>query len=275
MELVKSLPGVRYSCIGREICPDTKEVHYHAYVYLKQPKSWNAFIDWYHLLKRSANVESKDVHLEECQNIKKYLKYCKKDSAIRSVADGDNWFWEEGHKPRQGKRTDIIDLMDAVHGGVSDLDLFLYHTGAMVRYGRAVTKFRYLLDRQNTVSKEIECVLYWGPTGSGKTRRVWDQEPSLYPFRGDSGSNIWFDGYMGERAILFDDFSGGIPIGVLLQLIDRYPIRLPVKGEFVMRKCKIIYFTSNLQLSDWYPNATVEQQDALKRRFSEILLINL
>ncbi len=271
VECVKTLPGVRYWCVGREVCPDTKTVHYHAFVYLKHPKSWTAFIEWWHGQRNGPNSTSKEIHLEECQNTKKYIKYCRKDSAIEG-----NWFLDEGVAPRQGKRTDIIAMMDAVHGGVSDLDLFLYHTGPMVKYNRAVTKFRYLLDRKSSVSEAVECTLYWGPTGVGKTRRVWELEgSSLYVYSGDSGSNIWFDGYDGERAILFDDYTGGIGLGALLRFIDRYPIRLPVKGDFVMRKCKRVYFTSNLQLVDWYPNATVEQQDALKRRFTCIEKINL
>ncbi len=265
MECLKLLPGVRYSCVGHEICPETKTVHYHAFVYLKQPKSWNAFIDWWHGQRRFERCESKDVHLEECQNIKKYIKYCQKDSLIEG-----NWFWEQGDKPRQGKRTDIHRLMDAVHGGVSDLELYLHHTSAMVKYNRAVTKFRYLLDRKNAVSEEVQCTLFWGPTGSGKTRRVWESEPSLYVYSDDSGQNIWFDGYSGETAVLFDDFNGDIRLSTLLRLIDRYPIRLPVKGDFVMRKCKSIFFTSNLPIEEWYPSATCLQLDALKRRFSTI-----
>ncbi len=271
VDCLKALPGVRYWCVGREVCPETKTIHYHAFVYLKQPKSWNAFTDWWHGQRRFQETEHKDVHIEECQNIKKYIKYCQKDSLTSSKNyHPDNWFLEEGLKPRQGKRTDIINLMDAVHGGVSDLDLYLFHTGAMVKYNKAVTKFRYLLDRRNAISEPVECTLFWGPTGVGKTRLVWEKEQSLYVYSGDSGSNIWFDGYSGESAILFDDFNGDIRLSTLLRLTDRYPIRLPVKGDFVMRKCKSIYFTSNLPIEDWYPSANPEHLSALKRRFTLI-----
>jgi hypothetical protein len=113
-------------------------------------------------------------------------------------------------------------------------------------------------------------IVYWGRTGSGKTRAVMDNIPnenSIYIHPGGQ----WFDGYDRHEIVLFDDFGGSeFKLTYLLKLLDRYPMRVPVKGGFVSWVPREIYITSNLDPKNWYSNAHHEHVDALFRRFSFI-----
>ena len=119
---------------------------------------------------------------------------------------------------------------------------------------------------------EIKPVVTWiyGPTGTGKTRSVIFKEPDLWV----SGFNLnWFDGYIGQPAVLFDDFRGSFcSFQTLLRLTDRYVFPVPVKGGFVDWAPLRIYITSCLHPKDAYPNCD-EKVDQLLRRIDTILHI--
>lgn len=113
-------------------------------------------------------------------------------------------------------------------------------------------------------------MVYWGRTGAGKTRSVYDNLPSLDSLFVYAGSG-WFDGYDGQPIVLFDDFGGHeFKISYLLKLLDRYPIRVPVKGGFVHWAPQEIYITSNIDPHNWYSNANPEHVRALLRRITLI-----
>lgn len=47
-------------------------------------------------------------------------------------------------------------------------------------------------------------------------------------------AQLWFDGYKGQKRVIFDDFRPWwCEFSWLLRLLDRYPIQVPVKGGFV------------------------------------------
>lgn len=107
--------------------------------------------------------------------------------------------------------------------------------------------------------------VFWGPTGSGKTRLVHRMFPGVYVCSSDDGQ--WFDGYLGDENALFDDFNGhSVPITLLLKLCDRYPLRVPIKGGFVQWRPRRLFFTSNICPDNWYLDANPENRRALWRR---------
>lgn len=105
----------------------------------------------------------------------------------------------------------------------------------------------------------------------GKTRSVWENattEEDVFVYPGGG----WFDGFDNHPIVLFDDFGGSeFKISYLLKLLDRYPLRVPIKGGFVEWNPLEIYITSNLNPNVWYPNAHAEHVAALFRRFTNIV----
>eukprot|EP00117_Sycon_ciliatum_P010893 scpid50916/ scgid2713/ Replication-associated protein; ATP-dependent helicase Rep; RepP len=82
--------------------------------------------------------------------------------------------------------------------------------------------------------------------------RTGGQPHLVFRFAGSSG--VWFDGYMGQPATLFDDFDGGQGVGprLLLRVLDGTQLLVPVKGAFVQWRVSHIFITSALHPNDWF-----------------------
>lgn len=200
------------------------------------------------------------VHLEIAKGTPKQNQaYCTKD--------GD--YAEYGTLPGgQGTRTDLEEVAAKIKEGKSFSEITQEHPSAVLRYGGGVQRLINLVRPKSTFEPpQLWC--FWGNTGTGKTRRVWQfaNPAELYVHPGGA----WFDGYDRQRAVLFDDFDGGwFKITYLLKLIDRYqPMSVPVKGSYTWWVPRTIYFTSNHHPRDWYKGASQQHQDALLRRFNE------
>lgn len=112
--------------------------------------------------------------------------------------------------------------------------------------------------------------VFWGPTGTGKSFRAWEEAgPSAYPK--SSRSKFW-DGYQGEQDVILDEFRGAIDVAYLLTWLDRYPVRVEIKGSSKPLSATRFWFTSNLHPRDWYPEIDHLTYEALERRL-EILEI--
>jgi len=185
--------------------------------------------------------------------------YCKKDGA----------FVEFGELPAgRGARTELDDLARMLLDGASVAEIRRCYPGTYLKHRRAIRDEI----RERVLPRDFKPTvkILWGPTGTGKTRSVYDFHLAENVYKHDGGD--WFDGYNGQDVVLFDDFSGSdFKLTYLLKLCDRYPMRVPVKGDFVHFRPLVIYFTSNVDPEDWYKNAISEHRAAFFRRVSEII----
>lgn len=113
--------------------------------------------------------------------------------------------------------------------------------------------------------------VYYGSTGTGKTRRAIEEDKVEWTHGGDR----WFDGYDQQERVLFDDFDGvksGITYRKLLQLLDRYPLQVPIKGGFVEWCPRVIVITTNIPPDRWYPD---EDYSPLQRRIDDFINFDL
>jgi hypothetical protein len=190
--------------------------------------------------------------------------YCQKD--------GD--FFEAGtarQSRRQRSRTDLAEVKEAIDEGKSELYVAEHYFSQWVQYRRSFKAY-YELRRAAKRSWKSFVNVIWGGTGLGKTRFVYQQHPDddiwVYPGRG------WFDGYSGQRIALFDDFRGDLEISTLLQVLDRYPLDVPIKGGHVNWNPRRIYITSNVMPALWYESLDGESRAALFRRLDRIDVVN-
>lgn len=202
-------------------------------------------------------------HLEGRRgSAKQAADYCKKE---------DDWT-EQGEisKDKSGTRTDLEELQVSMQSGMQVEELSDEHFGSFIRYRRGIMAYYSL--HATPRSWKTRVIVYWGETGSGKTRRVYDEALTV-PYTHPGGP--WFDGYRGQQTALFDDFGGSeFKLTYLLKLIDRYPMKVPVKGDFVEWAPKVIYITSNLNPENWFPNAHREHVAAMFRRFDMVEEVN-
>lgn len=106
--------------------------------------------------------------------------------------------------------------------------------------------------------------VFVGPTGTGKSRRAWD-EAGLDAYPKDPCSKFW-DGYSGQQNVVIDEFRGQIGISHVLRWFDRYPVCIETKGSGSVLRAKNIWITSNLPPAEWYADLDAQTQAALMRR---------
>lgn len=121
------------------------------------------------------------------------------------------------------------------------------------------------------VEKTVQ--VFWGPTGTGKSKRAWE-EATTEAFPKDPRTKFW-DGYRGQCSVVIDEFRGDIDISHVLRWLDRYPVIVEVKCGSVVLRAKSIWITSNLDPRKWYPNLDKETQDALLRRLNITEFVSL
>lgn len=137
---------------------------------------------------------------------------------------------------------------------------------ASVRVRHYCTLRTISADHAVPVAMERRCYVYYGPTGTGKSRTAWDNAGfDAYP---KDPRTKWWDGYQGQEKVVMDEFRGAIDISHLLRWLDRYPVLVEVKGSSVVLRAKVIYITSNLHPSAWFPALDHDTLSALLRRIN-------
>lgn len=226
--------------------------HFQGYFQLKNAKTLTA------MKKRLGNR----VHLEEAKgNQRQNFEYCTK---MTGRIDGP---WQGGDWTiLQGTRTDLVAFKNEIIAGRDDWWLLNNMPEMYFRYSKMVPECRRIIMEKIEKEKvrefglkEKEVIVYHGPTGTGKTHRVYAQEKfeDIYVVEHGTGSkdSLWFDGYVGQSVALFDDFYGWVKWGTLLRLLDKYPCKVQGKGkEAIPWLVSKIYFTSNKPPTCWYKN---------------------
>lgn len=119
-------------------------------------------------------------------------------------------------------------------------------------------------DYSKTQPLDRECYVFWGPTGTGKSHRAW-AEAGMDSYSKDPRTKFW-DGYNGESNVVLDEFRGSIDISHLLRWLDKYPVRVEIKGSTKPLVATKIWITSNLDPRLWYPELDQDTLEALRRR---------
>lgn len=127
-------------------------------------------------------------------------------------------------------------------------------------------------DFRRGVSGEKTVSVFYGPTGTGKSRRAW-HEAGMDAYPKCPRSKFW-DCYNGESNVIIDEFRGGIDIAHLLRWLDRYPMRIEVKGSSRPYNVERVWITSNLPPEQWYPELDLATYRALERRFTRVIEMN-
>lgn len=171
----------------------------------------------------------------------------------------------------QGVRSDLTRAMSLIDEGATDLELFREMPEIFFRYGRAMEKYRLLAESSQArtwIDKDVR--VYWGTTGTGKTRTAMEEFPNA--FRVTCGiTGLWWSGYNGETEVVIDEFRGNqIPLAQLLVLLDGWQSRVSVHGNLQVLRARTIIITSNIAPTLWYENADDQSRMALNRRLKEI-----
>ncbi len=260
VENIKILAGVRWMIMQNELCPTSARLHIQGAVWFVNAKTFTA-------TKALFPVR---VHLEIAQGTaRKNRIYCTKEGTRATGARAMSF--EIGTMPRQG--------VDGVFGEM--MEDILIHTEVWMwnNYGADFARYRVSLRefrRESSAHRDWPTVItvYWGATGTGKSRRAIREASRGLPNGQDyydmmptqEGRPTWADGYIGQKNVLIEDFAGGIGFRLFLRLLDRHRVTMEVKNGRTRWAPKRIWITSNKDPRDWYPT---EDYEPLERRLTE------
>lgn len=168
---------------------------------------------------------------------------------------------KQSFKRNSSKDWDLI-VKNARQGNFDDIP-----SDVLVRCYGNLKKIR--VDSLKPESIEKQVFVFWGSTGTGKSRRAWD-EAGLDAFPKDPNTKFW-DGYSGQQHVVIDEFRGAISISHFLRWLDRYPVIVEIKGSSCVLKATTFWITSNLSPDDWYDGLDNETKLALRRRFTSVV----
>lgn len=190
--------------------------------------------------------------------------------------------WEHGELPEEdvdkGKRTDIEKVREDILSGdiKNEFDLLMnVRSMPALRFGQT-----FLNNMPTSVIRDRPMV-YWihGATGTGKSRAAAELIQRIVEKRGWSfwrhnGSLQWFDGYNRQEIAWIDDYRfsgrGSTEFAHLLNLLDVYPLRVPIKGGFVQWTPKFIIITAPKPYSASFSSlGDAEDLGQLERRITK------
>lgn len=245
----------RYLVFQKEVGEGTSVPHYQGYVEFKRSMRFNtvkAFLHNSHLeARRGTRVQARAYAMKE------------------DTRQSGPYEYGEWRTSGQGHRTDLKEVVTTMQSSTNIRQVVESHPTSSIRYSKGLQfAFQYL--KLPSIRSVPTVILIYGPTGVGKTRTIMEKT-DVFKKPGDSQ---WFDGYLDEKKLLIDDFSGKssrTTLSFLLMILDRYPVRLPVKGSYVDLVSDEIYVTTNLHPRLWYDYTRREAQyKALARRFHQV-----
>ena len=207
-------------------------------------------------------VQLKKLHPSAHWEISKSLKdnnYYKKlgSELVREVTAG-----------KAGRRTDLEEMREHLEAG-DDIQQVMKKARTYCQVQYAEKWYKYMGDPLPYGTK-IAIYWYYGCTGTGKTRRVLEQqEPKPFiPL-----SYKWWDGYEGQDGVLLDDLRPEwCKPAELLRLLDpyRYQYRVEIKGGTRHLVATKIWVTCPWHPRDFWKDTT-EDPGQLIRRLTELV----
>ena len=236
----------KYLVFAKEVAPTTGTPHLQGYCELDKRTRFATLIE---NLPRGIHVE---VRKGTQQQAIDYIKN-PKDKPIPNPSD----IYEVGEPRTQG--TDVsmsaIETARELLRAHSPIDPDIHSIGVIKAYERLA---KYWPISRNNSDDELSRIWIYGPGGSGKTRTAYLYTRSYRAYKCDLFTKGWFDGYDNHEAVILDDFNPDSEdketFKLLLSILDRYPLRVNVKGSSVNWNPRMIIITSQRPPWEYYGN---------------------
>lgn len=248
---------IRYVCGQLERGEENGYRHYQVYVELTSPQRMSWIKKW---------IGTDSIHCEQRKGTRMQAReYCMK-AETRIGIPFELGEWERGG---QGARADLLGVYDMLKEDTPLLTILDTKPIEFMKFHRGIREAQFLIQAKAAQRfRKVKTTCLIGAAGTGKTRVVYDLHGFDNVFKLDHSDPLWFDGYNGEDVLLIDDFYGWIKWGMFLNILDGYPLRIPVKGSFTWANWTKVFITSNKEVPTWYVRGCPPE---LKRRITAIL----
>lgn len=146
------------------------------------------------------------------------------------------------------------DVWQDIKDGYTDLELADKYEGLWAHAHKAMERYRLLTSARERTWMTKTHVLY-GPPGTGKTRKALELAGAnayWVTYGTNVGAPQYYDGYDGQKVVVFDEFFGQIRRQEMCKLADEYPCNVPVRGGCVPWLPELIIITSNCHPDAWW-----------------------
>ena len=225
---------VKFIVFQRESAPSTGRLHFQGFIRMRVRSSMRTV---------KQVLCSGDAHLEPRKgSVQQAYDYATKEATRQEGP------WQAGKLPELSNSNTLEEVSSALVEGSIDLEAVARQNPSLfVRHHRGLRALLEVVRKPVSRSPRVVCIV--GPPGTGKSYWAHNAYPEAYRFGGTRG---YWDGYSGQRAVIFDDFHGGHPFRSLLNVLDVYPCYVDMRGCFAPFCGEVIIFTSNVHPHEWY-----------------------
>ena len=252
-----------YFCMADEI-GESGTYHTHLFLYSSSPMRFGTVKKRFptaHIDRANGTVQDNRAY------IRKEGKWADTDKSETRV---EGTFKEFGELPDEAseKSPKYAKLLQCVKEGMSNKEIlaidpsFAFHLEHIDKLRQDIRFEKYL-----TENRFIKVHYLWGDSGTGKTRSIFEKHPAEeicrithYPARG----NVQFDAYKGQSVLVFEEFHSEIPISMMLNLLDIYPLMLPARYHDRIACYLTVYITSNIPLEEQYKDIHKDKLETWK-----------
>lgn len=192
--------------------------------------------------------------------------YCTKEPRLQEIV-------ELGNMPqtRESHQSDLADAAERIVSGESIASVARQLPTTYVRNFRGLRNLQAMFRPPEERPNNIVVWLH-GPSGTGKSRLA-------YTLAGGNAywhtMQVWWDDYDGQDIVVFDDFRddslGPTTFVQLLRYLDRYPVRVPVKGAFQGLRGTRFIFTTLYPPERTFSNMDPDELYQLLRRITNVV----
>ena len=235
-----------YYCMSDEIGLEEHTPHTHVYVVFTNARHFNK-------IKKTFPTS----HIDQCfgthqQCIDYVLKEGEWEGREKGTTNLRETHEEYGIRPEnhQGQRNDQAGVMDMIRGGAAPEDILYVYPEHFKDFTDIQKVIQYYKTLDKKPFRHVEVVYICGPTGTGKTSYVMDRY----------GEDVYrvtdydhpFDGYNGEKVMIFDEFKGKLRFGDMLNYLDGH--RHPLPARYMNREPEYekVYIISNTEFRFQY-----------------------
>ena len=168
-------------------------------------------------------------------------------------------------------RTDYDGFFARLDEGATNAELKSEYLNLFVQFGvEKVERFRQDIfkDKYGNEYRDIKVTYIYGGTRLGKTTYVLNKYPLRDICRVNNYKVGTFEGYINQKVLVLDEFTGKLDITFVNNLLDRLPLDLPARFTNRIACFNEVYLISNLPLSELYKDEQKETPEVY-RAFTE------
>jgi len=224
-------------------------VHYHVYVHFKNVRDLSVIRAW---LMHSPKPNY-GLNCEPTKSVADWLCYI--GDGHTTIA-GPFKFGSFSHIS-SGYRTDIEQAMAMASQGMTASDIKAERP-SLHRIYKAID--RMVQDSHKPCEKIRVSAILWGVPNIGKSSRVFAKYGYDNVFVYRPMESFPFDGYHGQRVVLFEDLNHYHSLDVCKSLLDITTRYVNIKGGLFPASYEVVVFTSNFDPSTYWPKAPDRQK---------------